>query len=122
MDEYERQQRIMVRIGVDLCKKLQDDIVLLFAMEDKVTSVSLVAFFQRKENESELRGEVTGKWWKYEYEMGICRVFQIMMNLSPPKQRWSLSEITDMLQVYIEVLRDERDTKQRYYYSKFSNN
>jgi len=122
MDEYERQQRIMVRIGVDLCKKLQDDIVLLFAMEDKVTSVSLVAFFQRKENESELRGEVTGKWWKYEYEMGICRVFQIMMNLSPPKQRWSLSEITDMMQVYIEVLKDERDTKQRYYYSKFSNN
>ena len=122
MDEYERQQRIMVRIGVDLCKKLQDDIVLLFAMEDKVTSISLVAFFQRKENESELRGEVTGKWWKYEYEMGICRVFQIMMNLSPPKQRWSLSEITDMMQVYIEVLKDERDTKQRYYYSKFSNN
>ena len=122
MDEYERQQRIMVRIGVDLCKKLQDDIVLLFAMEDKVTSVSLVAFFQRKENESELRGELTDKWWKYEYEMGICRVFQIMMNLSPPKQRWSLSEITDMMQVYIEVLKDERDTKQRYYYSKFSNN
>ena len=122
MDEYERQQRIMVRIGVDLCKKLQDDIVLLFAMEDKVTSISLVAFFQRKENESELRGELTGKWWKYEYEMGICHVFQIMMNLSSPKQRWSLSEITDMLQVYIEVLKDERDTKQRYYYSKFSNN